>query len=399
MAAHSILGASGAERWLACPGSVRLLQLLQLDESDEPDYRTEGVAAHAAAAWCLQNDADAWEVVCTKHGDPGQELEITAELADPIQTYLDYCRSLTLQQRFIEYRVSSPRHPLMFGTLDYGGLGLTTGGLTIDVVDFKFGAGIPVDVEDNAQLKYYAFCLIDGIERQEQRELAPTNAVNLTIVQPRISYMEPVRTWETSVSTIKHWAEGVLIPAMKATELDDGLDAGPWCRFCPAKIVCPLLTAMFRAAATANPKHVEGMSMARLAQEYQAAKAVKMYVAAVEKEAFKQLSRGETHEALKLVRKKANRDWRPGAPEKIQALFGDAAMTEPELKSPAKIEKLPGGAAAVAEHAYTPDTGTTVALASDPGAAIRVPKPGERFNAQLHDQLAASVAATSGEKW
>ena len=391
MTTHSPLGASGAERWMKCPGSVRLLQHLQLDESDEEDWTKEGTAAHEAAAWCLEHDEDAWERVGYAHNG----ITMTAELVDPIQTYLGYCRSKTLQKRFVEYRVSSPAHPLMFGTLDHGGVGLDASGLYLDVDDFKFGAGLYVEIEDNPQLKYYAFCLIDGIERQEGRELPDNAPVNLTIVQPRITWIDPVRTWPTTVYAIKTWAHGVLIPAMKETELSDGLDAGPWCRFCPAKLVCPLLTGMFRAGALANPKHVEGMNMARLAQEYQAAKAVKFYITAVEREAFRQLSRGETHEALKLVKKKANRDWRPGAPEKIQALFGDEALTLPVLKSPAQIEKLPGGPAAVSEHAYTPDTGVTVALASDPGHAIPVPKPADRFSSQLQEQLAASVVATA----
>ena len=257
MTQHSPLGASGAERWMKCPGSVRLLQHLQLDESDEEDWTKEGTAAHEAAAWCLEHDEDAWERVGQAHNG----ITMTAELVDPIQTYLDYCRSKTLQKRFVEYRVSSPAHPLMFGTLDHGGVGLDASGLYVDVDDFKFGAGLYVEIEDKPQLKYYAFCLIDGIERQEGRELPPTAAVNLTIVQPRITWIDPVRTWSTTVYAIKTWAHGVLIPAMKETELSDGLDAGPWCRFCPAKIVCPLLTGMFRAGALANPKHVEGIGM------------------------------------------------------------------------------------------------------------------------------------------
>ncbi len=390
---HSPLGASSAERWIACPGSVRLLQLLGAAESDEEDWRTEGVAAHEAAAHCLVHGEDAWERVGEMHGEPA--IAITDKLANPLQTYLDHCRRLKAArgdkaEEFIEYRVSSNRHRLMYGTLDHGIIGLTLGGIAIDLTDLKMGEGVYVEVEDNVQEMYYGFCLIDGLETQHGRKFADTNAVNLHIVQPRFGGAEPVRTWETSVGTLKSWAHGVLIPAMKETELNDGLDAGPWCRFCPAKTVCPLLTAMFGAAMKANPKHTEGMSIQRLAMEYQAAKAVKIYITAVEKETFKLLSAGEEDPRVKMVKKRAIRAWRPGAEEETKAKFGPQAMTEPKLKSPAQIEELPGGPDWVKGKAFTPDTGLTVALATDPGTPVKVPKPAERF---------AGALAAQAEEW
>ena len=89
---HSPLGASSAERWMNCPGSVTLLQHLGLDESEEPDYRREGIAMHEAAAHCLREGLDAWEIV----NQTFYETLMTPELADPIQVYLDHCRSKPL---------------------------------------------------------------------------------------------------------------------------------------------------------------------------------------------------------------------------------------------------------------------------------------------------------------
>ena len=67
--AHSPLGASSAERWMSCPGSVSLIKQLDLDETDEPEYRGLGIAAHEAGAHCLKNKLDAWEVMGEKfHG-------------------------------------------------------------------------------------------------------------------------------------------------------------------------------------------------------------------------------------------------------------------------------------------------------------------------------------------
>ena len=112
---HSPLGASSAERWMKCPGSVRLIQSLQLPETDEPDYRREGTAAHEAIAHCLRSDLDAWEVV----GQKFYNTEVSIEMADAIQTYLDTVRPLvtSVAQVFIEYRISLPRSsPLLWNS-------------------------------------------------------------------------------------------------------------------------------------------------------------------------------------------------------------------------------------------------------------------------------------------
>src|SRR5271166_6425074 len=116
--AHSPLGASSAERWMECPGSVRLIQSLKIEgDSDEPDYRREGTAAHEAIAHCLRNNSDAWEVM----GETFYDTVVSVEMADAIQVYLDTVRPLATPaaQVFIEHRISSPDHPLFYGTVDF----------------------------------------------------------------------------------------------------------------------------------------------------------------------------------------------------------------------------------------------------------------------------------------
>src|SRR6185312_11747702 len=116
---HSPLGASSAERWLNCPGSVALLKKLDLPESDEPDYRRDGVAAHEAAAHCLTNGLDGWEIIGSKF----HEVEINEEIANAVQLYLDTVRPLTAKPGvhvYVEQRVQFPEHALGYGTVDGG---------------------------------------------------------------------------------------------------------------------------------------------------------------------------------------------------------------------------------------------------------------------------------------
>jgi len=384
---HSPLGASGAERWMNCPGSVALLKELELPESDEPDYQREGTAMHEAAADCLEREVDTWEIV----GETYNGIVITEAMAVAIQIYLDTVRPIGegATRVYIEAPISSPVHEKFYGSVDYGAVAPDR----ITVVDLKGGEGIIVDPEDNPQIKYYAFGLIDGIERANGTVFPDETPVHLGIVQPRgFSNRGPVRFWETTVGEIKEWVKSELVPAMCATENDRSLDPGPWCRFCPAKLVCPLLTSLYGAAMKAQPAAVVQESDAALGRQYQYIQAVKFYIKALEDETFRRLSDGREVPGTKLVRKKANRVYKDGAADLAKAKFKDKAFTAPALKSPAELEKLgPEAAAWVKSYAYTPDTGLTVALSSDPKDAVKVERASEKFAAYTGE---TNVAAT-----
>lgn len=378
--AHSPLGASGAERWMNCPGSVALLKQLKLPETDEPDYRKEGTAAHEAACKCLRENLDAWELINQEFAG----VKITSEMVDAIQVYIDVCRPLMVPGAhvMIEYGISHPVHKDFYGTVDFAVILADL----LEVNDYKNGAGVVVEVEWNPQIMYYAYGIL--------KDHPEVKRVRLRIVQPNGFHPDgPVRLWEIDAATIREWAEKELLPAMDRAEMDARLDAGPWCRFCPAKLVCPLMTALFGAACQANPKTIANFSDAGLGRNYQYVAAVKSYIKAVEETALARLKTGAVIEGIKLVPKKANRVYKPGAADMFSERFGKEAMTDPELKSPAEMEKLsPGAKELVREFAYTPFSGETVALASDKRPAIVIRKAADEF-----PNAAAAVAAVPEE--
>lgn len=369
---HSPLGASSAERWMNCSGSIALLKALELPESDEPDYRRDGTAAHDFNARLLKRGGDAWELIGETHENGA---ECTAEMAEAMQVYLDTARALitATSEVFIEYRISSPLHPQFYGTVDCG----IVDGSTLNVTDYKHGEGIVVEVEDNPQVMYYAYGLLGQLEDIDE--------VVLRIVQPRSFHVDgPVRVWSTTAAYICEWAETVLLPAMHRTELDDQLDAGPWCRFCPAKLVCPLMTSLFGAACNSNPKHVTNLNNASLGRSYQYAAAVKFYLKALDEETFRRLNLGQDVPGTKLVNKKANRVYKPGADAVFVARFGDKAYTPAVIKSPAQMELVdPEAKKLMGEWAYTPQTGLTVALESDKRVAVKVQSAVDAFGSAI----------------
>lgn len=415
--AHSKKGASSAERWMNCSGSTALIAAFELPETDEPDYRREGIAGHEAGAECLARGVDTWEIA----GETYHETVIDADMAEAVQVYVDRVRPLIgdgpksgryhNEQFFIEAKLAAPEiHEAMFGSVDFGALvsveiAATMNGLPVmaelegflDVTDLKMGEGIVVEPDDNAQMKYYAFMLI----ATKFAELDDDFAVRLTIVQPRAFHHDgPVREWWTTVGDIKRWVVRDLLPAMHST--DNELQAGKWCRFCPAKLACPLLVSLFRAACTYDHKEVVSITSEALGLSYQKTEALKFYMKALEDEVYRRHMAGTDVPHTKLVNKKANRIFNPTVTMKMEGkdvevpvleaakkLFGDGAFTAPELKSPAELEKLGSKAKEfVKEQAYMPVTGLTVALEGDKRTGIKVQSAQERFGAALANETA-----------
>jgi hypothetical protein len=373
--AHSPLGGSAAERFLNCFGSTQLIASLGLGASDDSEYAAEGTRAHEVGAKCLEKRVDAWELMDDK---------VSAEMTEAVQVYLDTVRPLMVKAAGvrIERKFHRPDlHKDYYGTAD---LALYFAeDKTLDITDYKHGIGIVVEVDENPQLMYYAYGLLDVYPGVEW--------VKLRIVQPRGFHPAGrVREWQCSVDHLRSWAAATLLPAMQRAEFDNQLSAGEWCRFCPAKLVCPLMTGLFGAAATHDPQRIVDTSDAALGRQYQHTKAVKFYLKALEDEIKKRLELGRDVEDCKLVAAKANRVWKDGAEEIVKARIGAEAYTVPELKSVAEIEKISTDAKAlVKEWAYVPSRGTSVALASDKRPAITVRTAADAFGTAIEKLEAA----------
>ena len=371
---HSPLGFSGAERWANCPGSVALIASLptEADEAD-PEYRRAGVAAHAAAAEGLRTGADAWELA-------GQEWEgyrLAPDDLRSVQLYLDYARERIAVVPaeagaspivLVEEQMSAPGiHELAFGTIDLG----LVAGVAAEVIDYKHGEGIFVEAEHNWQIMGYAALLLGRFPFIEQ--------FRLTIVQPRCPADGVIRSWDISAEDLRRWIKIDLVPAMARTAQDKEFRPGKWCRFCKAKdaLACPALNDTVRTIASSGqlaPK-LSDASLGAFPIE-----AAKIGIKAIEAEITRRRLAGIEVPGWKTVAKKSWRVWKEAAKEALLAALGTKVMTEPELKSPAMVEKLgSAGRELVREYAYSPDNGLTVAPVSDPRKAIEVQKSSETF--------------------
>jgi hypothetical protein len=233
-------------------------------------------------------------------------------------------------------------HKDIFGTGDF--ISYHAESQNLVVVDFKYGKGVPVDVDGNEQLLTYA---LGAALRYHNRGLA---GIELCVVQPRCPHPSgPVRiaTYD-SVDLLEFRAE--LAAAAKATEAPDApLAAGDWCRFCPAAAVCPTLRQ--RATAIAEDEFgvadVSGLSAEKIGEILKEASLLKDWIKRVEAYAQSEAQHGRLPSGFKLVAKRATRKWRSQEDARtylasVLDLNEDQIFAEPKMRSPAQIEAVIG---------------------------------------------------------
>lgn len=234
---HALLSASGASRWLNCTPSARLEE--GHGENKTSIYAEEGTLAHELSelylrkdVLCIIDDAqfeDALEVIM------GNDL-FSEEMLDTIPTYTDYCTSqyaeaLTvdaLAAMEIEQKLDLTAYiPDSFGTADC----IIVSNGVLEVIDLKYGKGVPVYADWNKQLMLYGLGALSKYDIMYN-----ITSVKLTIVQPRI---DNISSFTILVSDLLIWANEEVIPKAKLAFDGEGeLCAGDWCRWCGVRNRC-----------------------------------------------------------------------------------------------------------------------------------------------------------------
>jgi hypothetical protein len=371
MTAHSILGASSAYRWTACPGSVKASEGVP-DESSP--FAEEGTQAHELAEYCLRN------------GDDSKDLEkYPLDMRLAVQVYLDAVRKYTIPgtEWFIEQTVSlAPLNPPvdMFGTADCIVYDPTDHRLI--VMDYKHGAGVWVPAEDNMQLKYYALGALLGFPDKR------IDIVEGVIVQPRCDRGDDspkVRSTIFEVADLVLWGEK-LIDAANATQQDDApFNTGAHCRFCKGSANCPELRRVtFEAAQTEftpetvrQPPAPQSLTTEQLGTVLVQADVIEHWLKSVRGHVHSLLEKGEEVPGVKLVQKRALRKWKAKEHVIVEALcdhVGPNDLYDQKLRSPAQVEKILGKKVAkeidLASLYEAVSSGTTIALETDTREAI-----------------------------
>lgn len=262
---HSPWGASGVKRLINCAGSFHLSKLVPKEQTSQS--AAQGTLAHHLAECKLK------EMLAYLAGDPrayrhnignnvgmeyevgGHKFTVTQEMVNAVNVYVEFVQEtmvtygLDHTDVFIEetVEIKNPFNSDMWGQLDCRLLIPFT---KLMVIDYKHGSGIDVDVVENEQLMYYALAVYLSLEPW-QRETIPE--IEVVIVQPNIGGEDGgIKRWSFSASTdlmayydkLMDMVDIVESAAYDPLEFLNPSDS--WCRFCPAKPICPARRAQLQ---------------------------------------------------------------------------------------------------------------------------------------------------------
>lgn len=228
--AHAVLSASGSERWLGCPGSIKLSEGIPPVDNE---HSIAGTHTHTLLQFMLENMQF--------------EVLLNQVAAKSFKDHIDYTRgkheSALFAANYVarEKKRMGPKTELLVEQkLELEGVGFGTADIILyqpfgllHIMDYKNGVS-PVEPEENHQGLYYAYAAAEkfGWDFRE---------VWITIIQPNAIHKKgPIRTWKTTSERLELAGMKFRLGAKKTKDPKAPLVIdSKWCYFCPAKMVCP----------------------------------------------------------------------------------------------------------------------------------------------------------------
>jgi hypothetical protein len=297
---HALLSASGSEMWLNCPPSARLCDAEP--EATSP-YAEEGTLAHAIAELKLRKAVVEGMPRSTFAGRikklQAHEL-YQPEMLEHTDAYIDVITGIMCELKgvkcFAEVKVDFGVYaPEGFGTCD----ALILAEHKFVVVDFKYGAGIPVSAVENSQLMlyalgaYYSYALLYGFQE-----------VELVIVQPRL---DNISRWTIGTKDLLAWGESIKGIAQKAFDGMGDFKAGEHCRWCRVRAKCRTRAEHYQILTKFNNAIPPLLSNDQVGDILEVAEGLLAWVKDLQEYALGAVLRGESVRGWKVVEGRSNR--------------------------------------------------------------------------------------------
>lgn len=227
---HAKLSASGSERWLGCPGSIRMSEGIT---SVDSDASVRGTNTHTLLQFILENPK--WQILLgTLEGEEFLRL-------------IDYDSAMLsnalFAAKYVWKEMSKLSHISLLTEkkLELEGVGFGTSDIilhqrygVLHVMDYKNGVKA-VEPKGNTQGLYYMYAAADLVGWEFSQ-------LKITIIQPNAPHkLGQIRTWEVSEKEL-HRAGLILKRGAIATRKPNAplVKNDSWCWFCPARQKCPL---------------------------------------------------------------------------------------------------------------------------------------------------------------
>ncbi|HBV68433.1 MAG TPA: DUF2800 domain-containing protein [Clostridiales bacterium] len=335
---HAKLSASGAKKWMNCPGSVLL-------ESNIPDiqseYASEGTTAHSLGEAKLRLAIK--EITRVKYHKLIKDLEITEDM----ESYTDDYRDFVIE-RFNAAKSKTPDAVLMLEQrLDFSQWvpeGFGTGDVviiadgTMEIIDLKYGKGVPVYATSNPQLMLYSLGAIS-----EYEFMYDIQEVTMTIFQPRIDNID---SHTLLAIDLLYWGSEINKKAIKAFNGSDECVAGKHCDdgFCKARAICRAYADERSKIAALDFKKPAGLSIEEIAEVIDLAERLATWSKLVKDYALDQaVNNNVKFPGFKLVEGRSNRQYSVDdtliAAKLIGAGYKDDDIWPRKLKGITDLEK------------------------------------------------------------
>lgn len=360
---HSRLGASGAHRWMVCPGSVALLEEFPTKTGDAAK---DGTKTHELGEKILLDRFGVGDPISASDVDSSDRLDRANWYADFVVA--EYDRLLT-EYGDADYVVEDKfdlgyLHEDFFGTNDSA---VWSDMAELHVFDLKDGND-PVTAEENPQLMYYAL----GVLYKHNLDV---EKVFLHIVQPKRNVHD---VWEVTLERLKVFEQQLVVaadnvkdnPTLKCPDTK----ACKWCN----KLECDAFESSVKKEALvafdSDPlcPDLTTKTKEELLKIAEWGPVIQKMVNDANTLLFRLATAGVEIPNRKLIRKTGNRAWKPDVDvegELKKAGHDAEDIMVYTLKSPAQMEKVVDKKL-VAELCHKPDKGLTLVDQSAKGEAV-----------------------------
>lgn len=401
MPKHAKLSASGAELWTNCPGSVHMAELFP--ETTSPAAE-EGTLAHALAQTMIENaragsispqisaeymvERDNVNAFYSVHKELAGSFD---DMKKTLEPYVDYVieEYEAIRKKDAAAELMTEQH-VDFSDIVPGGFGTSDvviiGDDTCEVIDLKYGKGVPISAIANPQIRLYTYGTMAAFDLSYN-----FSKVKMVIYQPRL---DSVTSEELTADDLRSWGKAVIAPAAKrALSKNPKYNPGPWCKshFCPAAGSCKARAAKmheFEDMIERRRKDDAVLSGDDMGKALSAAREYTAWAKDLENEALELAQSGEAVTGWKVVESVAKRKYKSEeivAATLVKAGYDPALIYEKKLLGVTKMTQLMGKKEfhEVLEEpglVFKPEGAPTLAPESDKRPAIVTNVTADDFN-------------------
>ena len=333
MSNHARFSWSASHRWLECSGS---LSFKEPEGAKSSVYAERGTLMHAYAFRVL------CQVLAGREVPEGSPIHFNSKTVVPVfdRTVLSDSEGFSVEEldcvaQYVMYVVNLARSRApcvvmlekrvnltedVWGTAD----AIVSNGEVMDVVDFKTGQGVRVEVKGNSQMMGYALSALKSVNFDELGHSYPKDCT-MHIVQPPLNNISSWSVWcdptfsETNeFDLFEDRVRGVIAEVLPHLADPSGPPARFFaagedqCRFCPGKAVCRARSRAVMQVAVddfslCDPAKLSPQEIAIILPQVEN---ILEWARSVKEHAVEQALKGVVYPGFKLVEGRSNRKWR-----------------------------------------------------------------------------------------